>query len=148
MAKSPKPKAEQSLVFRGRESLSPYPQSRLAPAFSTSDVQAQVAKAEHFLDTIARAKLELIAEQMRTLQAQAQRIVEEAQRDLDLHHVECRFIREPGGVYHLYEKDNGQQYFSILSPEDWGELRPHRFVESYRLRPDMQYEPVIDSEAE
>jgi hypothetical protein len=47
------------------------------------------------------AQLEVIVEQMKALQERAREIIEQASRDIDLIHAECRFRRVPGRTYHL-----------------------------------------------
>ena len=34
-----------------------------------------------------------------------------------LHHAACNLVKKPGQVYYLYERESGQKYFSLLSPE-------------------------------
>lgn len=65
------------------------------------------------------SKLSVIAEQVRFLQEQAKRILNEAKDNYSLHHIPCNFVKKPGCIYHLYERDSGQKYFSILSSEVW-----------------------------
>lgn len=43
--------------------------------------------------------------------------LEEANRDNKLHHYACNLVKKPGTTYYLYERDSGQKYMSILSPE-------------------------------
>lgn len=62
-------------------------------------------------------KLQVIAEQIRFLQKQTESILLEAARNAKLHHVACNFVKQPGHVYHLYQRESGQLYFSMLSPE-------------------------------
>lgn len=59
----------------------------------------------------------MIADQIRFLQKQAESILLEAERNAKLHHVACNFVKQPGHIYHLYQRDSGQFYFSMLSPE-------------------------------
>jgi len=48
---------------------------------------------------------------------QAQRILESAKRDTQLHHASCNFTKVPGHTYHLYERSDGTTYFSMLAPK-------------------------------
>lgn len=59
----------------------------------------------------------MIAEQIKFLQKQAEGILLEAERNAKLHHVACNFVKQPGQVYHLYQRESGQLYFSMISPE-------------------------------
>lgn len=125
----------------GPDHASPYPVSRLAPAIELVDLAKEIAKADTMLNTRASAKLKVIADQMKALQAEARTVLEETQRDQDLHRAQCNFQRQPGKLYHLYRKPDGSLYFSMLSPQDWG-TPPHEFQGSYRLEADMSWTPA------
>ena len=43
--------------------------------------------------------------------------LETAHRDNMLHHAACNLVKRPGTMYYLYERESGQQYLSILSPQ-------------------------------
>lgn len=135
--------SSKQLVHRGPQHSAPYPMSRMAPAFDAAvaaqDLAQDLARAEHMLGAVARGKIELIVEQIASLQAQAQRIVAQAQDDVELHRAECRFAREPGGTYHLYLRPDKTRYFSMLSPQDWNDQPPHHYEGSYQLLDDMRY---------
>lgn len=73
-------------------------------------------QSEEFVRARAVGRLEIIAEQMRHLQQQARRVLEEAQMDDALHHAACNFKKIPGKVYYLFEKPSGQKYWSMISP--------------------------------
>lgn len=121
---------------------SPYPVSRLAPAFDLVDAAREIARADAMITSIAGSKLALIADQIRALQEEARAVLEQAQRDFDLHRARCAFERRPGHVYHLYLREPDELYFSMLSPADWDGAPPHEHVGSYRLELDMSFTPV------
>jgi hypothetical protein len=93
------------------------------------------------------AQLEVIVEQMRALQERAKAIVAQASRDVDLIHADCRFNRVAGRIYHLYERPNGQRYFSMLGPDEFGGHTPSGFVASYRYEHDESWTRVDEIEA-
>ena len=62
-------------------------------------------------------KLQVIVEQIRFLQAQAEKVLGEAKRNNDLHHVTCNCKKIPGNMYYMYERPNGQRYMSMISPK-------------------------------
>ncbi|XP_057318539.1 uncharacterized protein C1orf50 homolog [Microplitis mediator] len=113
---------------------------------STQDLIAlamEIEKADNFVKANARNKLHIIAEQMRFLKDQAQKVLIEAKENDMLHHAACNFVKHPGNVYHLYEKSSGQFYFSMLSPEEWGDNAPLQLYKgSYRLEHDQSWTPV------
>jgi NhaP-type Na+/H+ and K+/H+ antiporter len=121
---------------------SPYPVSRLAPAFGLVDLAQEIAQADEMLANRAGAQLKLIAEQVRALQQQAQAILQQTQRDQQLHRARCNFQKKPGQIYHLYHDSGGQPLLSLLSPEDWRGNPPNQFMGSFRLESDRSWTPL------
>lgn len=131
--------------FRGPAHLSPYPVSRLAPSHDLVDAARQIAEADQIIGTVVHGKLEVIAEQIRALQDQARRILEDAQSSAALHRARCNFQKKVGHTYFLYEKPDGSTYLSMLSPEEWGGRNSHVFLGSHRLEADMSWTPAGES---
>lgn len=103
----------------------------------------QIQTADLQIRNTACAKLQVIAEQVKFLQKQAQTILEEAANSKDLHGgVACNFKKVPGNIYHLYERESGQKYFSMLSPQEWGIGLKDKYLNSYRLEYDQSWTPV------
>lgn len=101
---------------------------------------AEVQKADSWIKANACNKLQVIADQIKFLQMQAENILLEAERNAKLHRVACNFRKRPGHIYHLYQRESGQFYFSLLSPEEWGDSAPmQRYVASYRLESDRSW---------
>jgi hypothetical protein len=130
---------EKPVAHRGGDHSSPYPVSRLAPAFQGNDLAAEVARAESMLSARTGAKLRVIADQIKALQAEARKVLEEAREEQALTRARCGFKRIPGHTYHLYRKADGDAFFSMLSPEDWGGRPPQEFLGSYRLEADYSW---------
>lgn len=107
------------------------------------ELAREIQTADGFIRATACSKLQVIAEQVRFLQSQAQKVLEEAKLNSNLHHAACNFRKVPGRLYHLYQRPSGQHYFSMLSPQDWGGdgLCPHKFLGTYRLEHDMSWTP-------
>lgn len=135
-------KKYQGPAHQGPDHASPYPVSRLAPATQLVDLAKQIDQADAMLNTRVSAKLQVIADQVRVLQAEARSILEQTQRDQDLHRVQCNFKRQPGRIYHLYRRADDSRYFSMLSPAEWRGEPPHEFLGSYRLEADMSWTPA------
>ena len=47
---------------------------------------------------------------------------------------------------HLYERDDGEAYFSLLSPEDWNGQNPHKYLGSFRMNVDRSFEQLNGAE--
>ena len=135
-------KDDRSMTHRGADHSSPYPVSRLAPSFGLADLAREIEQADQMVAGRLGAQLEVIAEQVRSLQAQARRVLEQAREDQRLHHARCAFQRKPGHIYHLYEEPDGSLAFSMLSPDDWGGDPPKPFRGSFRLQSDLSWTPA------
>jgi hypothetical protein len=116
-----------------------YPTSRLGAKIELVDLAREIEKADATLGVVVGGKLDVIREQMRALQEQARRLLEEAREASRLHRATCNFRKIPGNVYHLYRRESGELYFSMLSPEDWRGSPPHAFEGSYRLEADQSF---------
>lgn len=134
--------ADASKKHHGPDHAAPYPVSRLAPAIDLVDLAREIAEADRLLNTRISAKLQVIADQIRSLQEEARAVLAEAKRDQDLNHVACNFAKKPGGIYHLYSRSDGTRYFSMLSPDDWQGMPPHSFLGAYRLEADHSWTPA------
>lgn len=132
--------------FEGPAHASPYPVSRLAPVHELVDLAREIERADEMVSATTHAKLDEIARQIRALQARAHEVIRAAQVDSALHQAGCSFKRRVGETYHLYRRDTGQLYFSMLAPEEWGDA-PHEYVGSYRLEVDRSWSPVDDFSA-
>lgn len=120
----------------------PYPTSRLAARVELVDMAQEIERADQSLGMVVGGKLEVIRDQMRALQEEARRLLEEAASAARLHRARCNFRKIPGKTYHLYRKEDGELYFSMLSPDDWSGAPPHVFEGSYRLEIDMSWRPA------
>lgn len=135
------------LKHAGPDRSSPYPVSRLSGPVSLVDAAREIERADQWIASTSSAKLEQIASQMRALREQAEAVLREAKENTALHRAEARFGRQPGKVYHLYEREGGQRYWSMLSPDDWRGAPPHAFLGSYRLEFDQSWTPLADTAA-
>jgi hypothetical protein len=133
---------DKARLHRGDASSSPYPMSRLAPAFHAPQLADEVARAESMLNARTSAKLRVIADQIKALQAEARKVLDEARDEQALTRAQCAFKRIPGKVYHLYRKADGSSYFSMLSPADWRGRPPDPHLGSYRLEADYSWTPA------
>jgi len=131
-------------LHKGEARSAPYPVSRLGASVDLVDLAQQIEQADSHINTRVSSKLQLIADQIRHLQEEARSVLEAAQRDQELHRAECRFKRIPGKVYHLYQRNDGSTYFSMLGPQEWGGKPIHAFIGSYRLENDMSWTPESD----
>ena len=131
---------------RGPGHSAPYPVSRLAPAVELVALAQEIARADEMLSARTGAKLRVIADQMKALQAEARKVLEQARQETELNHARCGFKKVPGKSYHLYRQGDGGLAFSLLSPEDWGGRPPHEYLGAYRLEADLSWTPAEQEE--
>ena len=83
----------------------------------------------------------MIAEQVRFLQEQAQKVLEDAQRNAHLNHIACNFKKIPGKTYYVYKKPdlNAKEYMSMISPE----VRLLSFSSTYLCNPSVMPKQVF-----
>jgi len=106
------------------------------------ELAEQIQQCDAAIKSAASSKLRSILEQMRSLQAQAQVVLQEAKRDNQLHHAACNFKKIPGKIYYLYKRANKEAtYLSMLSPEEWGSGCPHQFLSAYKMEFDFTWTP-------
>ena len=65
------------------------------------------------------ARLKQIAKQIQYLKNEAQDIIEEASIQNELHKIKKNFRLVSGNHYYLYQKNNLEKYFSLISPKEW-----------------------------
>ena len=119
-----------------------HPTRTMDPPFSLVDRAREIEQAQESVQSHVNGKLDIIVEQIRVLQAQAREILSQAERDLELHRIKCNFEKLVGQPIHLYQKENGEKYFSLLSPADWGNRPPNTHQGSYRLNADRSFEEL------
>jgi hypothetical protein len=104
------------------------------------ELAEQVQKADQFTRATASSKLTVIAEQVRFLQEQARKVLEDARLNALLHKTSCNFKKVPGTIYYVYKqrKHPDQEMISLISPQEWGAAGPE-FVAAYRLEFDMSW---------
>jgi hypothetical protein len=88
------------------------------------------------------AKLRVIADQIKLLQQEARKVLADAKEEQTLTRARCAFKRIPGRTYHLYRKSDGEPFFSMLAPAEWGGEVPYAFLGSYRLETDYSWTPA------
>ena len=82
-------------------------------------------------DAANYSKLKLLAQQAHFLKSQIDSVIQEGILNNNLHEVPCRFKKISGNYYYLYQKDNLEYYFSMLSPYDWNNNPPHTFIAKF-----------------
>ena len=64
------------------------------------------------------SKLDLISKQIKMLQNEAYKILNDHKFNLDFANIKCSFKKVPGNYYYVYENDE-EKFLSMISPEEW-----------------------------
>merc|ERR1711976_131843 len=137
---------ERNTAPGGFQLVCPEESGKIRSQFDLVELAGEIQTADKFTRATAGSKLSVIAEQVRFLQEQARKILEEAQKDKEINHMACNFKRIPGKLYYIYTRPNGKNYMSMISPEEWGKDCPP-FVAAYKLEHDMSWTPQENVEA-
>merc|ERR1711994_1080470 len=137
---------ERNTAPGGFQLVCPEESGKIRSQFDLVELASEIQTADKFTRATAGSKLSVIAEQVRFLQEQARKILEDAQRDKEINHMACNFKRIPGKLYFIYKRPNGKNYMSMISPEEWGKDCPE-FVAAYKLENDMSWTPQANVEA-
>ena len=82
-------------------------------------------------NAVSYSKVNLILEQINFLKLQLNQTINDSILDINLHNVDCKFVKISGNVYHLYKDHNNNYYFSMLSKSNWNDKPPHIYIASY-----------------
>lgn len=103
-----------------------YGTSRLAPAISLVDRAKEIELAEESVKLHVHGKLEVIAKQIRALKEEAELILQQAEKDIELHKAKCQFEKRQGkpsiymqrivvNIFHSSHQKNGEAIHHIHS---------------------------------
>lgn len=111
------------------KSTMPYGDSVSAPAITQVDTEStyklpKTQEASHKL----RSRYEELQEEFRKL-------VETSEDTQRMYDASISFVPIVGKTYHLYRRENGEEWVSMISPEEFGNYY-HEYVGSYRLATD------------
>lgn len=111
------------------------------------ELAGQLQKADEFTRAVAGSKLTVIAEQVRFLQEQARKVLEDARLSSLLNSTSCNFKKIPGTTYYVYKQRRNPEleFISMIGPQEWGASCPE-FVAAYRLEADMSWTEAKDME--
>lgn len=115
----------------------PYPIQRISPLIEKN--LAQVEQPVKLIATSLESKLSIIEQQIQHLQQVADKLILDARKNVELHLVPCSVSKRPGNTYHLFERLDGSKFFSIISPEEWGDGFKLNYIGSYHLDSDMSW---------
>ncbi|MEC9076648.1 MAG: DUF2452 domain-containing protein [Pseudomonadota bacterium] len=110
------------------KSTMPYGDSVGAPAITEVDTTGYRQMKSKEASAKLRGRYEELQEEFRQLVATS----EDTQRMYD---ATVSFVPIIGHIYHLYRRENGEEWVSMIAPEEFGTYY-HEYIGSYRLATD------------
>ena len=83
------------------------------------ELAAHIQTADKFTRATAGSKLQIIADQLKYLQDQARKVLEDARLNALIHKTACNFKKVPGTTYYVYKnrKNPDTEFISMISPQ-------------------------------
>ncbi len=87
-------------------------------------------------------------EQMQTLAEQAKRIQKRVTVSEKIYQAKLSFQPQIGNTYYLYERNGGEHFLSMISPEEWGKkIEAYQHQATVTLLPDHTWQLDFASES-
>ena len=85
-------------------------------------------------------KLKMLARQLVFIKQEMQEIINDSMVSTELEKVSCKFKKIPGNTYYLYQKIEGDMFFSMLEPEIWNYSAKNIFLGRYKYDYDLSFQ--------
>jgi hypothetical protein len=117
------------------------------PDRKTKEYPTEVGSVKFSPDDIQLFKLEKTSKlkhhftsKFSEIQNQYQQLIEEIQLNERLYSAQHNFQPIPGKSYYLYIKDDGQEFLSLVSPQEWGDK--FEYVGTYEFLYDGRWQSI------
>ncbi|KAF0986258.1 hypothetical protein HZS_3846 [Henneguya salminicola] len=109
------------------------------PETHFSNLMAVIRNSNDSSHGITCGKLELISEQIKFLQHQAEKIYHDYRLTMTLNSSQCNLVKIPGNIYHVYKRLDHTTFMSIISPDEWGSDLKHEYMGAFRYEKDLTW---------
>lgn len=113
--------------------LKEYPTEIGSQKFSPDDIQLFKLDKTSKLKTYYKSKF-------KELEEEYLKMVNDVKLNERIYSAKCQFEPIVGNTYHLYQKENGEEFLSLLSPNDW---KKFEHIGSYKLLSDGRWEIIL-----
>jgi hypothetical protein len=129
----------------GPQQATPYPQSRLSPPIAPNPIAKVAESSISMVKLSLEGKLKLISDQIKGLQKLGEELIMEAHNNIEMHNIPCSIAKKPGDILHLYAREDGSHFLSIISPSEWGTMFSLNYLGTFKLEHDMSWTHLGDS---
>lgn len=128
-------------LYQGELSQAPYALTVSSPKIEPVDKRLLKANAHEAMQHQAQQQINMLRKQAELLIQQAKSIEDRLALSHDIYKADVNFEPVIGGMYHLYQRDNGTQVLSMVAPYEWGNACPlGSFIHTVRLLADKTWE--------
>lgn len=127
-------------LFQGEAHNAPYALSVSSPKIEPIDKRMLVANAHESMQHQAEQQISMLKKQAELLMKQAKAIEERLALSHAIYKADINFEPVIHGIYHVYQKEDGSQVLSMVSPYEWGKNAPYTFLNTVRLMADRTWE--------
>ena len=131
-------------LYQGELSQAPYAITVSSPKIEPIDKRLLKANAHEAMQHQAQQQIDMLRKQAALLIQQAKDIEKCLEVSHSIYRANINFEPVVGGVYHLYQKDDGSQVLSMVAPYEWGKSMPFaEFLHTVRLLADKTWDVLI-----
>lgn len=131
-------------LYQGELSQAPYAITVSSPKIEPIDKRLLKANAHEAMQHQAQQQIDMLRKQAALLIQQAKDIEKRLEVSHSIYRANINFEPVVGGVYHLYQKDDGSQVLSMVAPYEWGKSMPFtEFLHTVRLLADKTWDVLI-----
>ncbi|MBL7811392.1 MAG: DUF2452 domain-containing protein [Bacteroidetes bacterium] len=111
-------------LYQGELSQAPYALSVSSPKIEPVDKRLLKANAHEAMQHQAQQQIDMLRKQAALLIRQAREIEQRLEVSHSIYQADIPFEPVIGGVYHLYQRNDGSQVLSMVAPYEWGRTMP------------------------
>ena len=128
-------------LYQGELHAAPYALTVSSPKIEPIDKRLLKANAHEAMQHQAQQQINMLRKQAELLIKQAKDIEERLAISHNIYKADINFEPVVGGLYHLYQKDDGSQVLSMVAPYEWGKSCPlGMFLHTVRLLADKTWD--------
>lgn len=128
-------------LYQGELSQAPYALTVSSPKIEPIDKRLLKANAHEAMQHQAQQQIDMLRKQAALLIQQARDIEKRLEVSHAIYQASINFEPVIGGIYHLYQKDDGTQVLSMVAPYEWGKEMPFaEFLHTVRLLADKTWD--------
>ena len=131
-------------LYQGELSQAPYAITVSSPKIEPIDKRLLKANAHEAMQHQAQQQIDMLRKQAALLIQQAKDIEKRLEVSHSIYQANINFEPVVGGVYHLYQKEDGTQVLSMVAPYEWGKTMPFtEFLNTVRLLADKTWDVLV-----